>query len=101
VFIHKLPHCAHFLEHTGRWKYALHKWARWPQGFLGKLVLDPSVKLYAPLICDGEGKVIVQRGVIIGTNLIVRPNAIVISTIPPNTLAGGIPARVFRNILAP
>ncbi|MBN1125600.1 MAG: acyltransferase [Sedimentisphaerales bacterium] len=41
-------------------------------------------------------RVIVQKGVTIGENSIVTPNAVVTANIPPNVIAGGIPARVIR-----
>ena len=188
-----------FIRHIGRWNYSWNRWITWPQRSLGKLVLDKGVKLYVPLRCDGEGKVmvskgtklggrtsvrygngaiflqartpdsqifigkncafsnnvsiiavesvtigdncligdmvsimdsdfhgialherrsgaikseqviiednvwlgsrvIVQKGVRIGTNSIITPNAVVISSVPSNTIAGGIPARVIRNL---
>jgi len=43
-------------------------------------------------------RVIVQKGVVIGENSIVTPNAVVASSIPPNSIAGGVPARVIRNL---
>jgi len=43
-------------------------------------------------------RVIVQKGVTIGANSIVTPNAVVTSSIPPNSIAGGVPARVIRSI---
>ncbi|MBN1817507.1 MAG: acyltransferase [Sedimentisphaerales bacterium] len=41
-------------------------------------------------------RVIVQKGVTIGENSIVAPNAVVTASIPANVIAGGIPARVIR-----
>jgi len=43
-------------------------------------------------------RVIIQKGVTIGANSIVTPNAVVTSSIPPNSIAGGVPARVIRSI---
>ena len=43
-------------------------------------------------------RVIVQKGVTIGANSIITPNAVVATSIAPNTIAGGVPARVIRNI---
>lgn len=43
-------------------------------------------------------RVIVQKGVTIGAHSIVTPNAVVVSSIPPNTIAGGVPAQVIRNL---
>jgi maltose O-acetyltransferase len=43
-------------------------------------------------------RVIVQKGVTIGTNSIVAPNAVVTSSIPANAIAAGIPARVIRSL---
>jgi len=43
-------------------------------------------------------RVIVQKGVTIGANSIVTPNAVVTSSIPPNSIAGGVPARVIRGL---
>jgi maltose O-acetyltransferase len=42
--------------------------------------------------------VIVLCGVTIGTNSVVAAGAVVTSDIPPNTLAGGNPARVIREL---
>ncbi|NLH15136.1 MAG: acyltransferase [Phycisphaerae bacterium] len=44
-------------------------------------------------------RVIVQKGVTIGANSIITPNAVVTSSVPPNTIAGGIPAKVIRSIV--
>lgn len=44
-------------------------------------------------------RVIVQKGVTIGANSIVTPNAVVVSSIPPNTIAGGVPARIIRDLI--
>lgn len=43
-------------------------------------------------------RVIVQKGVTIGANSIVAPNAVVTSSIPANSMAGGVPARVIRTL---
>jgi maltose O-acetyltransferase len=43
-------------------------------------------------------RVIVQKGVTIGANSIVTPNAVVTSSLPPNCIAGGVPARVIRTL---
>lgn len=43
-------------------------------------------------------RVIVQKGVSIGNNSIVTPQSVVTRDIPPNCIAGGIPARVIRQI---
>jgi len=43
-------------------------------------------------------RVIVQKGVTIGRNSIVAPNAVVTSAIPPDSIAAGIPARVIGSL---
>jgi maltose O-acetyltransferase len=43
-------------------------------------------------------RVIVQKGVAIGANSIVAPNAVVTSSIPPDSIAAGIPARVIGHV---
>ncbi|MBC7343530.1 MAG: hypothetical protein H5U02_13980 [Clostridia bacterium] len=43
-------------------------------------------------------RVIVQKGVSTGNNSIVTPQSVVTRDIPPNCIAGGIPARVIRQI---
>jgi maltose O-acetyltransferase len=43
-------------------------------------------------------RVIVQKGVIIGANSIVAPNAVVTSSIPPDVIAAGIPAHVIGHL---
>lgn len=43
-------------------------------------------------------RVIVQKGVTVGENSIVAPNAVVTSSIPPNSIAAGIPARVIGHL---
>jgi len=43
-------------------------------------------------------RVIVQKGVTIGENSIVAPNAVVTSSIPPNSVAAGVPAKVVRGL---
>jgi maltose O-acetyltransferase len=43
-------------------------------------------------------RVVVQKGVTIGANSIVAPNAVVTSSIPPHSIAAGIPAKVIRRI---
>jgi maltose O-acetyltransferase len=45
-------------------------------------------------------RVIVQKGVTIGANSIVAPNAVVTSSIPPDSIAAGIPAKVIRSLVA-
>lgn len=44
-------------------------------------------------------RVIVQKGVTIGANSIITPNAVVTTSIPPDSIAGGIPAKVIRRIV--
>jgi maltose O-acetyltransferase len=44
-------------------------------------------------------RVIVQKGVTIGANSIVAPNAVVTSSIPPDSIAGGVPAKVIRGLV--
>jgi acetyltransferase-like isoleucine patch superfamily enzyme len=41
-------------------------------------------------------RVVVQKGVTIGANSVVTPNAVVTASIPPDSIAGGVPARVIR-----
>ena len=43
-------------------------------------------------------RVIIQKGVTIGAHSIITPNAVVVSSVPPNTIAGGVPARVIRGL---
>lgn len=43
-------------------------------------------------------RVVVQKGVRIGDNSVITPNAVVTKDIPPDSIAGGIPARVIRAI---
>jgi maltose O-acetyltransferase len=43
-------------------------------------------------------RVIVQKGVTIGENSIIASNAVVTSSVPPNSIAGGIPARVLGSL---
>lgn len=43
-------------------------------------------------------RVVVQKGVMIGKNSIIAPNAVVTSAIPPDSIAAGIPARVIRSL---
>ncbi len=43
-------------------------------------------------------RVIVQKGVTVGENSIVAPNAVVTSSIPPNSIAAGVPAKVIRRL---
>jgi len=43
-------------------------------------------------------RVIVQKGVTVGTNSIVAPNAVVTSSIPPDSIAAGVPARVIGHL---
>jgi acetyltransferase-like isoleucine patch superfamily enzyme len=43
-------------------------------------------------------RVIIQKGVTIGANSIITPNAVVTASIPPDSIAGGIPARVIRGL---
>ena len=43
-------------------------------------------------------RVIIQKGVTIGANSIITPGAIVTSSIPANSVAGGIPAKVIRGL---
>jgi len=43
-------------------------------------------------------RAIIQKGVTIGENSIVAPNAVVTSSIPPNSIAAGIPARVIGHL---
>ncbi len=43
-------------------------------------------------------RVIIQKGVTVGANSIITPNAVVTSSIPANTIAGGVPARVIREL---
>jgi carbonic anhydrase/acetyltransferase-like protein (isoleucine patch superfamily) len=44
-------------------------------------------------------RVIVQKGVTIGANSIVAPNAVVTSFIPPDSIAAGIPAKVIKSLV--
>jgi|GEM_PF-396873 len=44
-------------------------------------------------------RVIIQKGVTVGANSIITPGAVVTSSIPTNTIAGGIPARVIRGLV--
>lgn len=46
-------------------------------------------------------RVIVQKGVTIGANSIVTPNAVVTSSVPADCIAGGVPARVIRALDSP
>ena len=39
--------------------------------------------------------------VIIGDNVVVAPNAVVVKSIPANTIVGGVPASVIKNIKEP
>ena len=188
-----------FMKHISRWKFKWNKFVLLPYKILGNLIMDSTVRLYVPLRCDGEGKVLiskgtklgarnamtigngsillqarypkssirigencffsnnvsviaaeaveisnncligdmvtiidsdfhgidpakrisdsvitlpikiennvwlgsrvfVQKGVTIGANSIITPNAVVTSSIPPNSIAGGVPARVIRSI---
>ncbi len=48
--------------------------------------------VYVSLGCKVIGKVQ------IGDNSIIAPNAVVVNNIPPSTVAGGIPAKVIKNI---
>jgi acetyltransferase-like isoleucine patch superfamily enzyme len=41
---------------------------------------------------------IVQRGVRIGTNSVIAAGSVVVKDVPPNSLAGGTPARVLKEI---
>ncbi len=43
-------------------------------------------------------RVIIQKGVTIGANSIVTPGAVVTSSVPPDSIAGGVPARILRKI---
>jgi len=43
-------------------------------------------------------RVIVQKGVTIGANSIVAPNAVVVSSLPADCIAGGVSARVIRSL---
>ena len=43
-------------------------------------------------------RVIVQKGVTIGRNSIIAPNAVVTSVIPPDSIAAGVPARVIGSL---
>ena len=43
-------------------------------------------------------RVIVQKGVSIGDNSIIASAAVVTHNIPPNSIAGGIPAKVIRSL---
>jgi len=42
--------------------------------------------------------VIVCPGVQIGVNTVVGAGAVVVSDLPPNVLAGGVPAKVIRSL---
>lgn len=43
-------------------------------------------------------RVLILKGVTIGDNTVVAAGSIVTSPIPPNVIAGGVPAKVLRNI---
>ena len=45
-------------------------------------------------------RVIVQKGVTVGANSIVAPNAVVTSSIPPDSIAAGVPAKVIKSLVA-
>ena len=66
---------------------------------------------YTPLTVDDtviikEGSwigacVTILRGVTIGKNSVVAANSVVNKNVPDNTLVGGCPAKVIRNLLDP
>ena len=43
-------------------------------------------------------KVTITKGVTIGDNVIIAANSVVTKDIPSNTLAGGIPAQIIKNL---
>ena len=43
-------------------------------------------------------RVVVQKGVTIGANSVVAPNAVVVSSLPADCIAGGVPAKVIRTL---
>jgi maltose O-acetyltransferase len=43
-------------------------------------------------------RVIIQKGVTVGANSIITPGAVVTASVPANTIAGGVPARVIREL---
>lgn len=55
-----------FRNHIRRWKFKWNKFVLWPYKVLGNLQLDPTVRLYVPVRCDGEGKVVISRGTKLG-----------------------------------
>ncbi len=61
----------------------------------------PDLNIY---ICDGAwltSRVIVTGGVTIGENSTILPGSLVIKDIPPNCVAGGMPAKVllYKNLI--
>jgi acetyltransferase-like isoleucine patch superfamily enzyme len=60
--------------------------------------LDESEPVEIGRNCWIGGNAYILRGVTIGDNSIVAAGSIVSKSVPPNTLAGGIPAKVIREL---
>lgn len=63
---------------------------------------DPKLEIYAPVVVGnnvfiGYGCVIMP-GVIIGDNCVIGAGSVVTRSIPPNTVAAGIPAKPIRSL---
>ena len=56
---------------------------------------EPIIVRQNVWICSGA---ILNLGVEVGENSVVLPNSVVIRSIPPNVLAGGVPATIVKKI---
>ena len=89
VDLHDHNHCER--SHSNLLKNELTCWA---SGFIGAPIVIESGAIIS-------NKVSITAGVCVGQNTIIGANSVVIQSIPPNTVVGGIPAKIIRTFDGP